>query len=614
MSHLLVRYGAFASAFSRVIARRCRDLSCLLLQHAPIILLKEGADTSQGRGQIISNINACQVVVDIVRSTLGPRGMDKLIETESGATITNDGATVLNLLQVKHPAAALLVDVAQSQDLEVGDGTTSVVVLAGELLQEAKAFVEDGMATQVIIKGLRAGRDLALQRIDEVQLSLADKAPESRRALLLRCAETSLNSKLLSAHKTFFAEASLAWMLLHASAAYRMVVEAVTLLGPSLDISMVGLKKEAGGSYGDSRVVRGVAFKKTFSYAGFEQQPKKLINPKILLLNLELELKAEKENAEVRLDNPDHGYLSQQAAPCIALRVCPCALHFFAFLCFASLMPQDYQSIVDAEWDLIYEKLQTIADSGATVVFSKLPIGDLATQFFADRNIFCAGRVEDADLQRAAKATGAKVQSTVSGLTPDVLGSCGLFEEAQVGSERYNILSECPEAESATILLRGGAPQFLDEAERSLHDAIMIVRRALRSHAVVGGGGAIEMELSRYIREHSKTVAGKQQLVLKSFARALEAIPRALTRNAGFDATDVLNQLRQKHATSSEVCWIGVDCINGGVADSMAAHVWEPAIVKQHALAAATEAACLILSIDETITQPNPQDKKGGIQ
>ncbi|XP_026190677.1 T-complex protein 1 subunit eta [Cyclospora cayetanensis] len=488
------------------------------LLHAPIILLKEGADTSQGRGQIISNINACQVVVDIVRSTLGPRGMDKLIETESGATITNDGATVLNLLQVKHPAAALLVDVAQSQDLEVGDGTTSVVVLAGELLQEAKAFVEDGMATQVIIKGLRAGRDL-------------------------------------------------------------MVVEAVTLLGPSLDISMVGLKKEAGGSYGDSRVVRGVAFKKTFSYAGFEQQPKKLINPKILLLNLELELKAEKENAEVRLDNPD-----------------------------------DYQSIVDAEWDLIYEKLQTIADSGATVVFSKLPIGDLATQFFADRNIFCAGRVEDADLQRAAKATGAKVQSTVSGLTPDVLGSCGLFEEAQVGSERYNILSECPEAESATILLRGGAPQFLDEAERSLHDAIMIVRRALRSHAVVGGGGAIEMELSRYIREHSKTVAGKQQLVLKSFARALEAIPRALTRNAGFDATDVLNQLRQKHATSSEVCWIGVDCINGGVADSMAAHVWEPAIVKQHALAAATEAACLILSIDETITQPNPQDKKGGIQ
>lgn len=531
------------------------------LLHAPIILLKEGTDTSQGKGQIISNINACQVVVDIIRSTLGPRGMDKLIEGENGCTITNDGATVLQLLQIQHPAAALLVDVAQSQDLEVGDGTTSVVVLAGEFLQEAKAFVEQGLSTQFIIRGLRASRDIALQRISQIEVSLADKPADARRSLLTRCAETSLNSKLLSAHKTFFAE---------------MVVEAVLALGDSLDISMVGIKKQAGGSYLNSRVVKGVVFKKTFSYAGFEQQPKKFVNPKILLLNLELELKAEKENAEVRLDNPD-----------------------------------DYQSIINAEWDIIYDKLHAIAQSGAQVVFSKLPIGDLATQFFADRNIFCAGRVEEADLQRTAKATGAKIQSTVTGLTPDVLGTCGLFEEDQVGSERYNILSDCPEAKSATLLLRGGAPQFLDEAERSLHDALMIVCRALRSHAVVAGGGAIEMELSRYIRDLSKTIPGKQQLVVKSFARALEAIPRALIRNAGFDATEILNKLRQKHAASSDVCWVGVDCIDGGVTDTMAAYVWEPSLVKQHAIAAATEAACLILSIDETITQPNPQDKKG---
>ncbi|KAL8447370.1 hypothetical protein Emag_004341 [Eimeria magna] len=499
----------------------------------------------------------------------GPRGMDKLIETENGATITNDGATVLQLLQVQHPAAALLVDVAQSQDLEVGDGTTSVVVLAGEFLQEAKAFVEDGMAPQIIVKGLRAARDLALRRISEIEVSLKDKPAESRRSLLTRCAETSLNSKLLSAHKAFFAEAST--IILEGT------TNAVSALGPSLDISMLGVKKQAGGSYLNSRLVRGVAFKKTFSYAGFEQQPKKLQNPKILLLNLELELKAEKENAEIRLDNPD-----------------------------------DYQSIVDAEWAIIYEKLQAIVDSGAQVVFSKLPIGDLATQFFADRNIFCAGRVEEADLKRAAKATGAKIQTTVMGLTPDVLGTCGLFEEDQVGSERYNILSDCPQATSVTLLLRGGAPQFLDEAERSLNDAVMIVRRALKSHAIVAGGGAIEMELSRYLREQSKLIAGKQQLVMLSFARALEAIPRALTRNGGFDATDVLNKLRQKHAASSEVCWVGVDCINGGVTDAMAAYVWEPSLVKQHAIAAATEAACLILSIDETITQPNPDNKKGG--
>ncbi|CDJ64536.1 TCP-1/cpn60 family chaperonin, putative [Eimeria necatrix] len=467
--------------------------------HAPIILLKEGADTSQGRSQIISNINACQVIVDIVRSTLGPRGMDKLIEGEHGvATVTNDGATVLKLLQVKHPAAALLVDIAQSQDLEVGDGTTSVVVLAGELLQEAKTFIEDGMAPQVIVKGFRAARDL-------------------------------------------------------------LVVEAVELVGPEGSRELLGVKKEGGGSLGESKLVKGIIFKKTFSYAGFELQPKQQQQPKVLLLNLELELKAEKENAEVRVDNP-----------------------------------QDYQAVVDAEWDIIYEKLQAIVDSGATVVFSKLPIGDLATQFFADRDIFCAGRVEEADLERAAKATGAKIQSTVYGLSPDVLGSCGRFEEVQVGSERYNLLSECPGAQSATLLLRGGAPQFLEEAERSLNDAFM-------------------MALSRHIRDISRGISGKQQLVFRSFAKALEAIPKALTRNAGFDCTDTLNRLRQKHAAANnEACWMGVDCVGGGIVDSMAAHVWEPAAVKQHAIAAATEAACLLLSIDETITQPNPQDRKGG--
>ncbi|CDJ44194.1 TCP-1/cpn60 family chaperonin, putative [Eimeria tenella] len=486
--------------------------------HAPIILLKEGADTSQGRSQIISNINACQVIVDIVRSTLGPRGMDKLIEGEHGvATVTNDGATVLKLLQVKHPAAALLVDVAQSQDLEVGDGTTSVVVLAGELLQEAKTFIEDGMAPQVIVKGFRAARDL-------------------------------------------------------------LVVDAVELVGPEGSRELLGVKKEGGGSLGDSKLVKGVIFKKTFSYAGFELQPKQQQSPKVLLLNLELELKAEKENAEIRVDNPE-----------------------------------DYQSLIDAEWDIIYEKLQAIVDSGATVVFSKLPIGDLATQFFADREVFCAGRVEEADLERAAKATGAKIQSTVYGLSPDVLGSCGRFEEVQVGSERYNLLSECPGAQSATLLLRGGAPQFLEEAERSLNDAIMVVRRAAKTHNVVGGGGAIEMALSRHIRDISRGISGKQQLVFRSFAKALEAIPKALTRNAGFDCTDTLNRLRQKHAAASnEVCWMGVDCVGGGIVDSMAAHVWEPAAVKQHAIAAATEAACLLLSIDETITQPNPQERKGG--
>ncbi|KAF4753491.1 T-complex protein 1 subunit eta, partial [Perkinsus olseni] len=243
----------------------------------------------------------------------------------------------------------------------------------------------------------------------------------------------------------------------------------------SLPVNMIGFKKVPGGSLTESRLVDGVAFKKTFSYAGFEQQPKYFKRPKILLLNLELELKAEKDNAEVRISNPD-----------------------------------EYQEIVDAEWNVIYEKLDNIAKSGAQVVLSRLPVGDLATQYFADRNIFCAGRVDQDDMNRTLLAVGGSIQTTVNGLTTDVLGTCGSFEEVQIGNERYNVFHQCPQSKT-TIILRGGAAQFIEEAERSLHDAVMIVRRALKCSKIVGGGGAIELELSRYLREYSRTCTGADQ-------------------------------------------------------------------------------------------------------
>jgi len=377
--------------------------------HAPIILLKEGTDTSQGKGQIISNINACQIVVDILKTTLGPRGMDKLLHDEHDVTITNDGATVMQKLNIIHPAAKILADIAKAQDDEVGDGTTSVVILAGELLNEAKSFVEDGMHPQIIIKGYRRACEEALAKLKDIRINLSSKTPEERSVLLQRCAETSLNSKLVSGQKQFLG---------------KMVVQAVSLLDDTLDKDMIGIKKVTGGSVSESLLVEGVAFKKTFSYAGFEQQPKKFINPKILLLNLELELKAEKENAEIRLDNPEN-----------------------------------YQSIVDAEWKIIYEKLDNIVNVGAQVVLSRLPIGDLATQYFADRNISCAGRVEESDLKRTARATGAQVQTTVNNISSDVLGTCGEFEEVQLSGERYNLFKYCPKTKSATIILRGGAQQ-----------------------------------------------------------------------------------------------------------------------------------------------------------
>jgi len=320
----------------------------------------------------------------------------------------------------------------------------------------------------------------------------------------------------------------------------------------------------------DSFLVKGVAFKKTFSYAGFEQQPKRFVNPKIVSLNVELELKSEKANAEVRISSPE-----------------------------------EYQSIVDAEWKIIYDKLEKIYNSGAQIVLSKLPIGDLATQYFADRNVFCAGRVPNDDLVRLGQATGAVVQTSLNDLSPSVLGNCELFEERQIGSDRYNIFTGCPSTHTATMILRGGADQFIAETERSLHDALMIVKRTIQHDAVVGGGGAIEMELSKHLREKARSMQDKRQFIVAAFAKALEIIPRQLVENAGFDSTEIVSKLRAAHAKGST--WAGVDIEREGIMDTFQAFIWEPALIKRNALAAATEAACLILSVDETVRNPKSE-------
>lgn len=496
----------------------------------------------------------------MLKSTLGPCGMDKLIETEREHVISNDGATIIGLLDISHPAARILVDISRAQDEEVGDGTTSVVILAGELLKTAKQFIEEGMNPQFIIKCFKSATSFLIGQLENLALDLKTD-PKTKRDILVRCAETSLNSKLLSHYKAFFAE---------------MVVAAVEKLDVNLmDKELIGIKSVIGGSIKESMLVDGVAFKKTFSYAGFEQQPKKFLTPKILLLNIELELKAEKENAEVRIEKPE-----------------------------------DYQSIVDAEWRIIYSKLEAIVNSGAQVVLSKLPIGDLATQYFADRNIFCAGRVAKDDANRVAKATSAQIQTTVSDLRQEILGTCGEFEEMVVGAERFNFFKNCPGSKTATIILRGGAEQFIKEAERSLNDAIMIVRRVIKTEKIIPGGGAIEMELSKLLRNHSREIKGKEQLVVNAFAKSLEVIPRTLSENAGLDSNEVISKLRQKHASGERHFGVDVWSEDNGVCDTYANFVWEPLLVKKNYISSANEAVCQILSIDETIKAPQNEEEK----
>ncbi|KAL0223202.1 hypothetical protein P9112_002592 [Eukaryota sp. TZLM1-RC] len=516
-----------------------------------IILLKEGTDDSQGVPQIVSNIAACSAVADVVRTTLGPRGLDKLIRTARDRTISNDGATIMSLLDVVHPAGKMLVDISRSQDFEQGDGTTSVVVLAVELMKLAKPFIEDKVHPRFITSAYRLALSKCLEKIEELQTTMTDS-----QKLLEKCAATSMSSKLIAGYRDFFAP---------------MAVNAVMhLKDHDYDLSLLGIKKVPGGSMEDSVLVDGVAFQKTFSYAGFEQQPKKFKDPKIVLLNVELELKAEATNAEVRLSDPDQ-----------------------------------FKSIVDAEWQIIYDKLDAITASGANIVLSMMPIGDLATQYFADRDIFCAGRVPKDDMRRVSTATGASVQSSCNNLSSEVLGTCEVFEERQIGSERFNLFLGVPESKTVTIILRGGANEFIEEVDRSLHDAICVVKRAAQSSNIVAGGGAIEMELSKYLREFSKTIHGKQQLMVAAFARALEVVPRQLAENAGFDTVDVMNKLRHYHHVGNT--WEGVDIDNGGTCDCYETFVWEPSSIKVNVLAAATEAACTILSVDETIKNPKAE-------
>jgi T-complex protein 1 subunit eta len=527
-----------------------------------VVLLREGVDNSQGKGQLLSNINACEAVVGIVRTTLGPRGMDKLIHMDNGkVTITNDGATIIDLLDIVHPAAKVLADIAQSQDDMVGDGTTSVCVLTGEFLTNCKELVEENLHPHIIIEGYRLACKYALEQLQDMAISVDPQNDAKMRQLLHRCATTALNSKLICSHRDFFAD---------------MVVDSVMHLDEKRDIRLIGLNKVPGGSLSDSFMVNGVCFKKTFAYAGFEQQPKQFDNPKIVVLNVELELKAEESSLEIRIKDP-----------------------------------AQYQAIVEAEWKIIYDKLDKIAESGAQVVLSRLPIGDLATQYFADRNIFCAGRMLQPELERIMTATGAVMQTSLNDLSDDILGTCGHFEEKQVGNERYNFFTDCPENKACSIVLRGGSEQFIAETERSLHDSIMIVKRTVQHNQIVGGAGSTEMELSKRLKAYAQTIPNKLQVVVEAFSRSLEVIPKQISENAGFDSTDTVNEIKAQHARG--VQWAGVDIEEEGVCDAIEKFIWEPLIIKRNAISAATEAACLILSIDETVKNPkaeDPADKK----
>uniref|UniRef100_A0A8C2YQF0 CCT-eta n=1 Tax=Chinchilla lanigera TaxID=34839 RepID=A0A8C2YQF0_CHILA len=469
----------------------------------PVILLKEGTDSSQGIPQLVSNVSVCQAV----RTTPGPHGMDKAYYFS------------------RH---------SKSQDAEVGDGTTSVTLLAAKFLKQVKPYVEEGLHPQIISQAFCTATQLAINKIKKIAVTVKKQDKVEQRKLLEKSAMTALSSKLISQQKAFFA---------------KMVVDAVMMLDDVLQLKMIGIQKVQHGALEESRLVAGVTFKKTLFYAGFEMQPKEYNNTVIALLNVELKLKAEKYSAEIRL----------------------------------------HTAIIDAEWNILYDKLEKIYNSRAKVILSKVPSGDVATQYLTDRDMVCE------ELKKTMMACAGSIQTSVNALSADVLGRCQLFEGTQTEGEKYSFFTGCPKAKTWTFILHSGAGQFMEGTEWSVYIAIMIVRRVTEDDPVVAGDGAIEMELSEYLWDYSRPIPGKQQLLIGAHAKALQITPHQLCDNAGFDATNIVNKLWVW--CSQGAMWYGVDINNEDIAVNFEAFVWEPAVVRIHA-------TCLIMSIDETIKNP----------
>lgn len=500
------------------------------------------ADPREGKLQVVSNIDVCIKIAEFLESTLGPYGMDKLFAGKE-IVVTNDGATILKHMKVKHPVGKLLVGLSESQDSEVGDGTTSVVVLTAEILSCLKSLIKDSFDLESIKECLSELRTACVEHVEKMSMEVDDE-------MLYKLAETCVTSKNIRHEKKHFS---------------RMVVDAVRQSRVD-DMESIGIKKVQGGSIGDSIAVNGVAFEKCFTYAGYEQQPKRISNPKILCLNVELEWKSERDNAEIRVGGVE-----------------------------------EYQKVVDAEWTIISRKLDEIIDSGANVVLSSLSIGDYATQYFAKHGIFCAGRVSKEDLSRVVGSCGGRILGSTDYLE-DSLGSCGLFEERQLGKLRYNYF-EGGGMNACTIILRGPGQEVLEEVGRAVHDAICVVRTALKTRRAVSGGGSVEMELSKMIREKSMEYGNKKVFVAKAVGQAFEKIPLLLAKNFGFDTISIIQDLRKRHANGSAYQGVSIE----GVRDMRDLGIYEPLEVKKNMIKASFNGAASIIMIDSTIMAERSQ-------
>ncbi|HJK79080.1 thermosome subunit alpha [Methanocorpusculum vombati] len=524
----------------------------------PILILKEGGSRTRGRDAQSMNIAAAKAVAGAVRTTLGPKGMDKmLVDTIGDVVITNDGVTILKEMDIEHPAAKMMVEVAKTQDDEVGDGTTSAVVIAGELLKKSEELLEQDVHPTVITLGYRQAAEKAQELLKTIAVDVKAKDKE----ILAKIAGTAMTGKNAEASKDKLCD---------------LIVRAITLVADAdgtVDTENVKVEKRVGGAIEDSEIVEGMIIDKERVHPGM---PKTVKSAKILLLNAAVEYKKTEVDAEISITSPDQ-----------------------------------LQLFLDEEERMIKGIVEKIKASGANVLFCQKGIDDIAQHYLSKAGILAVRRVKKSDMEKLARATGGALISSIDAISADELGVAGLVEERKVGGEEMIFVEKCKNPKAVSIIIKGGTEHVVDELGRALEDALRVVGVVVEDKKIVAGGGAPEVELSLRLREYAATQGGRIQLAIEAFASALEVIPRTLAENAGLDPIDKLVELRAAHEKGKKT--FGLDVFEGKPVDMLAAGVVEPLRVKTQAIASAAEAAVMILRIDDVIASaksagPSPEE------
>jgi len=515
----------------------------------PIVILKEGSTETKGREAQKNNIAASRIIAEIVKTSLGPRGMDKmLVDSLGDVTITNDGATILKEIDVQHPAAKMLVEIAKTTDNEVGDGTTSAVVFAGALLDNAESLIIQNVHPTIIVDGYRKAAKKAKQYL----LDIADTVTGNDKSILTKIAKTSMQTKLVRKDSDLLAD---------------LVVRAVNYVADKegekfeVDIDDIKVEKKAGGSINDSVLIQGIVLDKEIVHGGM---PKKITDAKIALINTALEISKTETDAKINITNP-----------------------------------QQMKSFLDEENRMLKNMVDKVIGSGANVVLCQKGIDDMAQHYLAKSNILAVRRIKESDLTKLARATSARIVTNLDDLFEKDLGSAEIVEERKIEEDRWVFVEGCRHPKSVTLLLRGGSQRVVDEVERSTHDAIMVVKDVMELPLIVAGGGAPETYAATKIRNWSKSLEGREQLAAEKFAESLEVIPLTLAENAGMDPIDTITSLRSRQLKGEK--WTGIDVMKGKIGNMKSSDIIEPLSVKNQIVSAASEAACMILRIDDVV-------------